>query len=149
MKNILLGLVIFSSASYSFAMTENCTIASTMFEDSGLIMSDGISMAINDGEKLKNSTVTYDEFSIWFNKIYPKKQANFLNKYNQYKTNDSNNPIYLGFVSIIEVDNFTASLNNYMKNKQDNDFKSMLDAKSRIENAYNKLAEDCGKKYER
>lgn len=146
-KIILLAGLLMSSG--SFAMSADCKIAHAMFEDSGLVMVDGISMAINDGEKLTNTTVSYDEYSVWYKKVYSKKMNSLTNKYSKYKDVESNNPIYLGFVSILELDNFTNSLNNYMKTHDKSDLSDIKSAKSRIESAFSRLEKDCGKKYER
>ncbi|MEL5402880.1 hypothetical protein PTQ96_09310 [Serratia ureilytica] len=133
----------------SFAMSKQCEIANTMFEDAGLVMLDGMTMAVNEGEILSNSTVTHEEFSLWYTKIYPKKISTVANKYKRYINVDAKNPIYLGNVALIETNNLTASLNQYIKNKNEPNLDKVRDAKSRIESAYRRLVKDCGKKYDR
>lgn len=131
----------------SFSMTENCNIANNIFNDSGMIMVDAMTMAVNDGENLSNTTVPYDDFSIWYKKVYPKKIAAVANKYAEYKTVDSGNPIYLGIASILEVNNFTKALDNYMKDKSKDNLAPINESKDRIEKAYYRLVKDCGKRH--
>lgn len=148
MKKIALATGLLLSLN-SFAMSENCNIANDIFNDSGMVMVDAMTMAINDGEKLSNSTVSYDDFSIWYKKVYPKKIAAVANKYAKYKSVDSGNPIYLGIVSILEVNNFTKALDNYMKDRNADNLVPVNESKDRIEKAYYRLVKDCGKRYDR
>ncbi|MCP9267816.1 hypothetical protein M5U04_06805 [Xenorhabdus sp. XENO-1] len=145
MKKLLLGLTICFSSS-TFAMSENCTIATQMFEDAGMVMVDAMEMAVNDGETLKTTTVSYDEFSNWYKNVYPKKISRVMKKYDQYKTVSGNNPITLGLVTILETNNFAKATDNYMQSKDKSLIKPITDTQDRITKAYERLAQDCGKR---
>ncbi|HEQ1858105.1 TPA: hypothetical protein VEO38_001634 [Providencia alcalifaciens] len=148
MKGIFLSSLILFSAS-AFSMSKECNIATDIFTDAGLIMADGMQMAVNDGETLNNTTVNYDDFSIWYKKIYPKKISTVAKKYSEYKTVSSDNPIYLGMTSILEANNFVKALDNFMKSKNEDDRQSIMESKERLEKSYYQLVEDCGKRYDR
>ncbi|WP_433587060.1 hypothetical protein [Providencia alcalifaciens] len=144
---LLSGLILFSSSALS--MSKECNIATDIFTDAGLIMADGMQMSVNDGETLNNTTVTYEDFSIWYKKIYPKKISSVAKKYSEYKTVSSDNPIYLGMTSILEANNFVKALDNFMQSKNEDNKKSIMESKARLEKSYYKLVEDCGKRYDR
>ncbi|MEY0142673.1 hypothetical protein AB7W67_22255 [Providencia rettgeri] len=148
MKTILF-LGVFAISSTAFSMSEDCSIATDIFDDAGSIMAEGMEMAVNDGETLKNTTVTHNEFSAWYKHVYPKKISKVAKKYNQYKTVSSDNPIYLGMTSILEANNFVKSLDIYMQSKDDAGKELMMESKERLAKSYYKLVEDCGKRYDR
>lgn len=140
---LITTLFIFSSS--VLAMSKDCAIASKIFDDSGAIIAEGMEMAINDGEKLKNTTVTYDEFSAWYKHVYPKKISKVAKKYDEYKNSPTDNPIYLGITSILEANNFMKALDNFMLSKDEADRKLIIESRDRLSKSHARLVEDCGK----
>lgn len=145
MKKYLLATALFISFS-SMAVSNNCKIASQMFDDSGELIILATNKAKGEGvKKLSQSKISFADYSKWDAATFTPKMLKLINKYSNYQNVDANNPIYLGNVSIIETSTYSEALKMYMNSKEEKYLLSMRETMNRIGKAYDALKENCTK----
>ncbi|MEY0766967.1 hypothetical protein AB7293_14500 [Providencia huaxiensis] len=139
MKRILLCIALITSFTATAKMTD-CDIAKEAFRDSGSLLSDVVIF----GSSKDRTPESYDYYHAWYKNYYPKKLKEIKSRYDAYQQSDSNNPIYLGLISIIEANNFAKAMDKYLEDANSNN--ELLKASTDNYKAmYKQLVKDCGK----
>lgn len=145
MKKYILIASLLASAP-SFAMSDDCTTAIQMFEQSGHLINSATAAATGvDAKKLSESRVTNAEFTKWQNTVFVPNMSATLEKYKKYQNVDSNNPIYLGNVILVETDTYNESLGKYISTRDEKYISVLKETMVRVGNIYAELKKDCGK----
>ncbi|POD93924.1 hypothetical protein [Pectobacterium odoriferum] len=145
MNKYLLGIAFFISFSAT-AASNDCKIAIQMLTDSGLIMKSATEAATGkDATDLTKSKVTESEFSDWKTNVFSPKITETLNKYSKYQSIESNSPIYLGNILIIESTNYVEALGNFVSTHDKQYHTYLRETMGRVGNIYQELKTRCGK----